>query len=133
MAALRRGHGVFVQIARANADLCANAAAAYIGAMTTTIAIFPRDLQEAARKVMGAGDGVVVHYVAPDSPAQRAGLAIGDRIVSVNGAAIATGTAANNRYNRSIRTLPAANPVATIAVERGGAPLNFTVTAETSP
>ncbi len=69
----------------ANAELCPADAAPMIGAEFWTLETFPPRLQAAAAAAYGVGDGVSLAFVAPGSPAERAGLRAGDRIAAIEG------------------------------------------------
>ena len=63
-------------------------------------------------------DGIIVGEVAPDSPADRAGLRPGDVILAIDGIPATDGDAINDRYHRQ----RAGNPT-TVLVRRAGAPV----------
>ena len=46
---------------------------------------YKKDFQEVARRYFNLSDKPVVYYVHPKFPAEKAGLKVGDRIVSING------------------------------------------------
>ncbi len=98
-----RGYNVFTRIAKANASVCDRSATAYVGMVMTTVSIYPRDMQAAARRVLSAGDGVTVSTIAAGGPADRAGIKVGDRVVGVSGQAIGTGVSARDFAGRLIR------------------------------
>lgn len=64
-------------ILKVNHDLCEKTAPS-IGAMTHTVKSYDKKLRPAARREIGAGDDPSIFYIRPGSPAEKAGLKVGD-------------------------------------------------------
>src|SRR5262252_777612 len=76
----------------------------------------------------GAADGVAVKHVVRASPAEKAGLKEGDRIVRIAGQSVTRAA----EVTRTVSTRGAGETV-TIAVQRGGKEATFKVTLESRP
>ena len=92
----------------------------YIGISTQTVRLAP-----AMAKTAGTDreQGLIIHSVEPDSPAERAGLFLGDVIVALDGEPISRVEELQERLSgdRVGRTLP-------VRVIRAGAPLELQIT-----
>lgn len=82
----------------------------------------------AAASALQASDTLSVSHVTPDSPAERAGLRAGDRVLAVNQATIPADRGALDALRRAMATLPEEVPV---TVAREGAVHQLTVVPET--
>ena len=71
------------KVLSANSDLCENTRLD-IGVVTESAEDFPKKLREAAKRELGLTETPQVTYVRPGSPAEEAGINIGDRL-SLNG------------------------------------------------
>ncbi|EPR41816.1 peptidase M48 Ste24p [Desulfovibrio sp. X2] len=78
-----RLHNVGYTVARAGEPLCPAKAPGF-GMVVESTPSFPEDLREAFDEVMKPGDRPVVVGLLPGGPADRAGVRVGDRIVSVD-------------------------------------------------
>jgi hypothetical protein len=72
----------------------------------------------------------VINYVAPEGPGERAGLRVGDRVVTVAGIPVAE-LPLYSRWPRAL--VPGVGESLTLAVEREGQPLSFDVMYEGTP
>ncbi len=97
----------------ANADLCKEKAPG-VGFLTMNLDSAPREYRAAYASLYGVSSQITLISVFEGSPADRAKLAVGDRIVSVNGKIIGTGSAGRSQ-------------VAELIAENKGKPLNMTV------
>jgi membrane-associated protease RseP (regulator of RpoE activity) len=82
----QRIQAVAWRLARAGVDLCGSDVGAGLGATLGRARDY--GFSSDAGEAFGVGDPVTVTAIAPDSPAERAGLAIGDELLSVDGGRI---------------------------------------------
>lgn len=85
------------KVLQANADLCEKTAPD-IGLHTQSLSSFPKELRSGARRELGLGDDPVISYIRPGSPAERAGLQIGDQLYGHEGEPLAVPGKAINRH-----------------------------------
>lgn len=97
----------------ANVDLCKEKAPG-VGFMAMNLNSAPHEYRAAYARLYGVTSQITVISVVVGSPAERAKLAVGDRIVSVNGKIIETGSSGRSQ-------------VAELIAESKGLPLNMTV------
>lgn len=90
---------------------------------------YPREAAQLLASTVGMTRGPVIAALAADGPAARAGLRVGDRVVSIGGRSSAEivraaprGTLTADALADHLATLPAGQPV-TFVVERDGQPL----------
>src|SRR4051812_2411226 len=102
---LIRATTVFANIARANPEICPRTAYVHTGMFTASADDFRADQRDAARLIFGnaavqtaEAEEPFVYWVLPDSPAQRAGIAVGDRIVAVDGIPVRPGEKASQQF-----------------------------------
>ena len=119
---------VYATIARANADQCPRTAYVHTGMLTASVGDFRTDQRDAARRIFGTealdadADGAFVYWVLPASPAARAGVELGDRIVALDGSVVGGGDKASQRFANLLRQHGG-----------GGRPIRFTVQRGTLP
>jgi hypothetical protein len=94
-----RIEGVAWPILAGAAPLCAKTAPR-LGMWYATTSTYGKEYGEAAREVLHVTDRVTVVSVSPGSPADRAGMKVGDSIVSVNGTAIPPGAKAIDKLQK---------------------------------
>lgn len=124
-AELKRVLSIHHRLSAANLEFCKTKSAA-IGAMLETVASYPKEFAAAAR-ASGVGDQPVVAAVLETSPAEAAGLKVGDELASVNGAPVKPNPAGFKAVRTSLAT--ATGPV-TVVVKRGDEMLTIAVTPE---
>jgi len=76
---------VFYPLQIANAELCGEGTAYVSGFTTHSKRSYPDNFQENANRLHRFDGKVLIRYVHPQSSAQRAGLAAGDRIIAIEG------------------------------------------------
>jgi hypothetical protein len=127
---------VYAAIARANADQCPRTAYVHTGLLTASVADFRADQRDAARRIFGTAaleseaDGPFVYWVLPDSPAERAGIQVGDRIVGLGGSPVGEGSRANERLGSLLRQLGAGGRAVHFTVQRGAVSLGIDLMPE---
>jgi Zn-dependent protease with chaperone function len=77
--------GVYTRLQTGGAPLCGERIAPVLGAAIARRRDFMGGREKEVKEAFGAGDEVTVLALAPNGPAETAGLAAGDRIVAVNG------------------------------------------------
>lgn len=119
----KRLQTVGFRVLTANAEYCANAAPLF-GLSALSLENLSPELQPIASQRLGLDASVRVVDAVPNSPARRAGLAAGDRIVAVGKRSIGTGAGGSRELadrlhaTRAVRTVP-------ITVMRGARKLTF--------
>lgn len=128
---------VAYRLAAANGPLCADTAS-LSGVLIHDAGQYDGPYRVLARRLFHLGDGPGVMAIVPGSPADLAGLRADDRLVSVNGAALAVGAAVPRRGDMAgvaaARTLLAAALAAgpaRIEIERGGQRSVLVMTGQT--
>lgn len=97
----KRIQDVSYRLALAGASECADDSAPILGATLARRQDFGRHKSDEVAAAFGVGDDVTVLAVAEASPAQRAGLRVGDRIEKVNGSRIRRTTHVFDRLRSS--------------------------------
>ena len=88
---------------------------------------YQEEFREVAKSLFGFGRHLQVMHVIPDSPAEKAGIQVDDRLVSVNGNKLPGGKKAAKRLREILReTSTSTFPV---TIERNGQTIKHTVTA----
>ena len=113
------------KILRTNADLCAPKDRFSLGAHFLLEEDVPKDERAVWKRHLAIDGTPVVEAVAPDSPAALAGLAVGDKIVKLNGQA--TPSDPDDWQKLVTQALKSDAPV-TLEVARAGATLPVTIT-----
>jgi len=101
---------------------------AYIGAAFVTEAFYSEALLEEVRQE-GFGSHVSVLTVFEGSPAEKAGLQGGDRLLSVNGVKVPKGQSSGSFAARKVKRLLKVDEVNQLEVERDGEELSLQVEA----
>ena len=114
----RRLSDVAFPILAANAELCPKTRRD-IGITTHTLKSYSKDMRSAAARELGAQDKPSLRRVMKGSPAQAAGLKIGDRLIGKEGKALAAG-------DEELLDL-FKDETAMLTIERGGQTLELTV------
>ncbi|MGN7613286.1 M48 family metalloprotease [Magnetococcales bacterium HHB-1] len=73
------------KIKTANAPLCDDRIQGAIGAKFTVASQFKEDYRQALKETEAIGSGLQARIIVPGSPADHAGLMVGDKIIAVNG------------------------------------------------
>jgi len=125
----QRVENVAFRIEAANQDLCADRAPR-LGLDLRSAEDFDKRVRDAAVESLHIGDGVTVAHAVPDGPAARAGVRIGDVVVSVNGEAAPAGKDASATVAKRLKAVLDKAPAApvTLALRRGGEGLTLAVT-----
>ena len=79
-----RLQGAAYPILKANTALCGSRVKPQIGVFFATQWDFPREARSVAAEVFGLSDRVTLTHITPGSPADRAGLMVGDVLVSLD-------------------------------------------------
>src|SRR6266446_9840759 len=111
---------VMYRLSTAAADLCGVKVSGAVGMAMMTAKEFPGEYEAVARSEFGFDNGFTVVAVMPDSPAQGGGLEAGDRIISVDGTAIAASPADSKVLQASLKRDAAAQTPLTMVIRRNG-------------
>lgn len=121
----KRVLGIHHRLSAANLEFC-NTKSAAIGVTFETAASYPKEFAAVARAA-GIGDQPVIAAVLEASPAEAAGLKVGDELQTVNGTAVKPNAAGYRAVRKAISS--AEGPV-TLGVKRGAETLSIPVTPE---
>lgn len=114
LAEQRRLEDLVHPMVRAAAPLCGQWVTTRSGVRVGNIHLWTRDYHEAAR-ALGFSDTLVVVGVAAGSPAARAGVAVGDRVVGVAGQAAPVGRTAMRDFAALVAPRPASRGAPALA------------------
>ena len=118
--------GVSWPIMAQNAELCGETTTHRMGLSFSYLESFEDDdYREIARAEFQIGERITVMHVAPDSPADRAGVRSGDRLLSFSGTELSAGQAGTEELDEALSEH--AGGAATLAVGRGGVQKELTV------
>lgn len=106
-------------------------AIAYSGAIFATKRFYPLDIEEVIDRSF-LGDFVAVRYIAEDSPADRGGLLLGDRLLLINGQKVPQGERATSFITDRLRKLWRMDEANQLLVDRNGQELVLEIEAEAS-
>ncbi len=99
-----------------NAALCGDKVRARFGAHLHTLEAWKPPWREIARATLDVGEHLTVTHVVEDSPAHAAGLAVGDRVLRLNGETLGVGKGAPSKWDAiKRRARPGAEFALTIA------------------
>ncbi len=90
------------RLATTNTAICPDYAGPVYGLKVWNADLFDDDLYAAAISAFNVGSELTVSHVVPGSPAERAGLLVGDRITAVHGVAIPPGKDAVKAYGDAV-------------------------------
>ncbi len=127
---------VFANIAHKNAEQCPRTAYLHTGMLTASAGDFRADQRDAARKIFGSAslhaeaNEPFVYWVLPDSPAAKAGIEVGDRIVAVGGSSVGPDEKASEHLGTLLRQHGRADHAVTFTLVRGGTPMAVDITPE---
>ena len=126
LADVERLHRIVYPILAANASLCDTRVAYAAGFVVESRFDQIFDYQ-AASAAAGLDDRLSIVAVAPRSPADQAGLTQGDRVIAVDGAALASTYRARDEM---MKMLADSGPAVTLTLERDGTRRDVTVARE---
>jgi len=124
-----RLQNVAAPLLKANAKLCP-LTRRDIGITVHTLSDYQPSLQPFAEVLIGASDRLSVRTVRENSPAEKAGLKIGDIIVGINGAYIPGGFTVQKFFKIATQNAYKAKQT-TLEIKRGGLRKTLTVRPET--
>ncbi len=126
----RQLHQVAYPILRGNVGLCGDNINRRTGLMISNLYQFPEIFQNAAFKVTGLDDDLMVIAVAKASPAAKAGFRRGDRLVAVNGEKIEGGEDGLKTFGKLYQAALEDNVSIRFDVTRNAVPQSFLVRPE---
>lgn len=103
----------------------------YSGAVFVTDLFYPFELSGVARE-RGIGSRVVVRHVFEGSPAEEAGLMLGDRLIRLNGKRVPRGEQAASYIVGKLKKSWLLDEPNTVVVDRKGQELSFEIAAKNS-
>jgi hypothetical protein len=121
---------VALAVFRGGRALCGRQVAPTLGLAYANRESFNAALQPAADELLGFDEHLKVTRVVEGSPAARAGLQIGDVLMSVGGRLAPSGPGAVESFAGLVRALPAGGGPVPLAVERAGVARQLSVTPE---
>jgi peptidase M48-like protein/PDZ domain-containing protein len=121
---------VALQVFSGGRGLCGREVAPTLGVAYTNRESFNRALQPAADKELGLDEHLKVTRIVAGSPAAKAGLEIGDVLMSLGGRLAPTGRGAVEAFADQVRALPAGGRPVPLEVERAGVTQKLSVTPE---
>lgn len=127
----RRAWDTVAPLMEEAADYRANETFGYIGAVFVSELFYPDFLNQEVDRI-GYGDFVSIRFVFAGSPAEKVGLEVGDKILSVNGRKVPKGNGAAIFALRKMKRLLVPGESNQIEVERDGEQLIFEVVAESA-
>lgn len=111
-------------------ELCGEKTRHTIGAWFANNSAYGPEFKEAAATAYSLSDIVKVMYVIPGSPADRAGLRVGDHPVSINGWAVPVGDGAMKALMDKLSELLVRGDALAMVVQRGGERLSLEIAPE---
>ncbi len=115
---------------QASAPLCEGNTVPRLGFQITNVQAYAKNYQDAARVVLGVDDRLKVIGVTPGSPAERAGIEIGDILLSMNGEVLPIGKKGIKKYAGLASDAIAAGPDVSFVLLRDGEESSISVTGE---
>ena len=106
-------------ILKSGRELCGKDVRNTMGFRFSSIDVIQNDYKEAARLVYGLGDRPQVVSITSDSPADKAGLRVGDEFLSIDGTPVPTGRKSMNKLRKLISDSIESDMVK-LEVARGG-------------
>lgn len=120
----KRLHSVAFRIRTANTRYCGRAVGPSFGLSVLSLENLSKELRATAAARLGIDQLVTVVHVVKDSPARRAGLAPGDRVLEIGGRAVPEGRKGAAVFARTLNQASANSPLR-ITVLRGTRRLTF--------
>jgi beta-barrel assembly-enhancing protease len=121
---------VALAVFRGGRALCGHQVAPTLGLAYANRESFNPALEPAADEVLGFDEHLKVTRIVEGSPAAKAGLQIGDVLMSVGGHLAPSGPGAGEAFAGLVRALPAGGRPVPLAVERAGVAQQLSVTPE---
>jgi hypothetical protein len=121
---------VALAVFRGGRQLCGRHVAPTLGLAYSNRESFNPALQPAADQLLGFDEHLKVTRVVQGSPAAKAGLQIGDVLMSVGGRLAPSGPGAVEAFAGLVRALPVGGRPVAVAVERAGVTQQLAVTPE---
>jgi hypothetical protein len=125
-----RVNDVGFRLFRANAELCP-ARRGLVGLAVGSVSQFNAPYHEAAVRMFGSADALVVLHVASGSPAALAGIRDKDQIVALNGSPVPTGPDAPRSFSEAVTQTIQRGGRPTLVIRHGGQ--EQTITVESVP
>ena len=126
----QRLHNVSYPILKSASQFCANKQIYSVGAQGSASSDFENHWKATANKIF-TGDELIITWVAKDGPADKAGLAVNDKIIAFNDVPFGDSMLQHKKFYAEInRSQAADSPVAKLFVRRGPSTFNLNVTQE---
>jgi hypothetical protein len=119
-------------ILTAATPLCGEKTSPAVGFVAATVDDFNEEFKDAAREFYGLTERPTVIGVVTGSPAEQAGLKRGDALISINDAAVETGSKATSKLLKQLRAQLASGDTLRFTVEREGQRTELKLTPELS-
>ncbi len=112
------------------ASMCGDKTRYVSGMQAANIYLFHKDMRPAVKRLYGMDGHPGVLYISRNSPAEKAGIQIGDLILSVNGKPVTAGKSAVNDFDATFNKVSKRSDKVRIRVKRKGRKLTFVVQPE---
>ncbi|MCE2509935.1 MAG: M48 family metalloprotease, partial [Alphaproteobacteria bacterium] len=109
--------------------LCKDKVSPHVGASFSSAQGYPEEFRSAARTVFGETDAFRISLVAPNSPADAAGLREGDILLRLDGQPVPKGEAATEKLVKLYEEIAKKKSTFTLDVRRGEQELQLTITS----
>jgi hypothetical protein len=126
----QRLHKVSYPILKSASQFCSNKQLNSIGAQGIASADFEAGWKVTAKKIFG-GDEFIITWVAENGPAAKAGLAINDKILALNGVIYGNNQQQHKKfYAETARIKTSESPVTYLKIKRNQQLINLTINQE---
>ncbi len=126
-----RLHRVAYPLLKAATPLCGLETAPRLGFAATNKWWFDKKTMEYAEESFGIGDIMQVIQVTEGAPAYSAGLAVGDKLISINGKEVPSGKKGFQKTSDLLDDAMKESDSVVLDVERNGMPMTVTIKADT--
>lgn len=119
---------VFHRVAATASEACAPFSRSSLGVSLRSVAFFAPDQRALAERLYGIDDHVFVEHVVPGFPGERAGIAAGDMVLSIDGRPLGRGAMAREALEAAVKgsVWSAQRPIL-LEIDRAGLPMRIEI------